>query len=124
MNDSDLNVIADRADRDRSEIRTQIPRVAIVGTYVESDPEIFEDRFARCRRLLHFLAARILGSQDEAEDAVRNCGAAASRNPPSFESEGAFRSWLARILIDEACALLRRKQFSLMRSPQKSSYQD
>jgi len=91
--------------------------------YLESDPKIFEDRFARCRRLLHFLAARILGSQDEAEDAVRNCRAAASRNPPSFESEGAFRSWLARIFIDEACALLRRKQFSLMRSPQESSYQ-
>jgi DNA-directed RNA polymerase specialized sigma24 family protein len=85
--------------------------------YLESDPKIFEDRFARCRRLLHFLATRILGSEDEAGDAVRNCRAAASRNPPSFESEGAFRSWLARILIDEACALLRRKQFSLMRSP-------
>jgi DNA-directed RNA polymerase specialized sigma24 family protein len=90
---------------------------------VESDPKSFEDRFARCRRLLQFLAARILGSQDEAEDAVRTCRAAASRNPPSFESEGAFRSWLVRILIDEACALLRRKQFSLMRSPQRSSYQ-
>jgi DNA-directed RNA polymerase specialized sigma24 family protein len=91
--------------------------------YLESDPKIFEDRFVRCRRLLHFLAARILDSQDEAEDAVRNCRAAASCNPPSFESEGAFRSWLARILIDEACALLRRRQFSLMRSTQESSYQ-
>jgi DNA-directed RNA polymerase specialized sigma24 family protein len=91
--------------------------------YVESDAKIFEDRFARCRRLLHFLAARILGSEYEAGDAVRNCRAAASRNPPSFESEGAFRSWLARILIDEACALLRRKKVSLMRSPQESSYQ-
>jgi DNA-directed RNA polymerase specialized sigma24 family protein len=88
---------------------------------LESDPKIFEDRFARCRRLLHFLAARILGIQDEAQDAVRNCRAAASRNPPSFASESAFRSWLARILIDEACALLRRKQFSLMRSDKVSS---
>ena len=79
---------------------------------VESDPKIFKNRFARCRHLLHFLAVRILGSEDEAEHAVRSCRAAASRNPPNFESEGAFRSWLARILIDEACALLRRKQFS------------
>ena len=91
--------------------------------YVESDPKIFEDRFARFRHLLHFLAVRILGSEDEAEDAVRNCRAAASRNPPSFESEGSFRSWLARILIDEACALLRRKQFSSMRSDKESSCQ-
>jgi DNA-directed RNA polymerase specialized sigma24 family protein len=77
---------------------------------IESDPKILEDRFARCRRLLHFLAARILGSQDEAEYAVRNCRAAASRNPPSFKSEGAFRSWLARILIDEACAVVRQNE--------------
>ena len=91
--------------------------------YLESDPKMFEDRFARCRRLLHFLAVRILGGEGEAEDAVRNCRAAASRNPPSFESEGACRSWLARILIDEACALIRRKQFSLVRSPQESFYQ-
>jgi len=32
MNVADLNAIADRADRDSSEIRTRIPRVAIVGT--------------------------------------------------------------------------------------------
>jgi DNA-directed RNA polymerase specialized sigma24 family protein len=135
MNVSDLNAIADRTDRDRSEIRTADP--IVTGAVpkdmrmkrnaeilnLESDPKIFEDRFARCHRLFHFLAARILGSQDEAGDAVRNCRAAASRNPPSFESEGAFRSWLARILIDQARALLRRKQFSLMRSPQESSYQ-
>jgi DNA-directed RNA polymerase specialized sigma24 family protein len=87
--------------------------------YLESDPKIFEDRFARCRRLLHFLAVRILGSEHEAGDAVRNCRDAASRNPPSFENEGAFRSWLARILIEEACALVRRK----LRSDKESSYQ-
>jgi DNA-directed RNA polymerase specialized sigma24 family protein len=79
--------------------------------YVESDPKIIEDRFARCRHLLHFLAVRILGSEDEAEQAVQNSRSAASRNPPSFGSEGAFRSWLARILMDEACALLHRKRY-------------
>jgi DNA-directed RNA polymerase specialized sigma24 family protein len=83
----------------------------------ESDLEIFEDRFARCRDLLHFIAVRILSDQDEGEDAVRNCKAAASRNPPSFESEGAFRSWLMRILIDEAVALLHQKQLSFTSSP-------
>jgi L-lactate dehydrogenase len=37
MNVSDLNATADRADRDRSEIRMRIPRVAIVGTgFVDS----------------------------------------------------------------------------------------
>jgi DNA-directed RNA polymerase specialized sigma24 family protein len=76
--------------------------------YVEDDLSTFEDRFARCRDMLHYVAVRILGSQDEAEDAVRSCRAAASYHPPDFESEGAFRSWIVRILIDEAVALLLR----------------
>ena len=42
--------------------------------YLESDPKIFEDRFARCRRLLDFLAARILGSQEEAATLCETAG--------------------------------------------------
>jgi len=34
----------------------------------------------------------------------------ASRNPPKFDSEGAFRSWLARVLIHEALAILRENR--------------
>ena len=31
-------------------------------------------------------------------------------NPPHFEHEGAFRSWLIRVLIEEAIAILRENQ--------------
>ena len=31
-------------------------------------------------------------------------------NPPHFEHEGAFRSWLVRVLIEEAKAILRENQ--------------
>jgi DNA-directed RNA polymerase specialized sigma24 family protein len=72
----------------------------------EPDLRDFEDQFDRCRNLLQLVAVRILGSQEYGKVAVRNCQTAASRNPPSFESEGAFRSWLVRILIDEAVELL------------------
>ena len=87
------------------------------GLCVEPHLTIFEDRFARCRRLLCFVAVRILGSQDEAENAVRSCLAAASRNQRSFESDGAFHSWIMRILIREASTLLHRKQLLSMESP-------
>jgi DNA-directed RNA polymerase specialized sigma24 family protein len=70
----------------------------------------FELQFARSRRLLHFVARRILNCIEEAEEAVKNCRLTASRNPPRFSSEGAFKSWLVRILIDEATLLLRTKQ--------------
>jgi DNA-directed RNA polymerase specialized sigma24 family protein len=73
----------------------------------------FMERFWRCNSLLHFLAHRILGTHEGAGKAVANCGIVASRNPPDFEYEGAFRSWVVRILIDEALAILRQRNAAL-----------
>jgi len=75
----------------------------------QEHPVVFENRFSRCCPLLEFLACRILGGHEDVEMAVQNCRIAASRNPPGFEYEGAFRSWLVRVLIDEALAIRKRK---------------
>jgi DNA-directed RNA polymerase specialized sigma24 family protein len=80
------------------------------GESSEDIQSTFELQFSRSCELLHFIACRILNCVQEAEQAVKNCRLAASRNPPRFSSEGAFRSWLVRILIDEATLLLRTKQ--------------
>ena len=79
------------------------------GESGEESGQAFELQFSRSRKLLSFLARRILNCVQEAEEAVKNCRLNASRNPPRFSSEGAFKSWLVRILIDEA-TLLRKKQ--------------
>jgi hypothetical protein len=71
-------------------------------------PGVFNDRFARSRSLLHFTACRVLGDPERAKLAVRNCWRRASRNPPGFRYDGAFRSRLVRLLIDEALAILHR----------------
>ena len=68
---------------------------------------IFDARFWRCNHLLHFIAGRILGDPEQVLKAVENCRNLASTLAPQFEYEGAFRSWLVRVLIDEALALLR-----------------
>jgi len=70
----------------------------------------FVSRFSRYRPLLYSLACRVLGGIRSAENAVENCLRTASRNPPKFDSEGAFRSWLARVLIHEALAILRENR--------------
>lgn len=67
--------------------------------------ESFDARFSRYRRLLLFLAARVLGGPECADEAVGNCWRSASRNPPRFNYDGAFCSWLVRILINEALAI-------------------
>jgi len=68
---------------------------------------IFEARFWRCYRMLHFTACRVLGGSERAEEAIESCWRKASRHPQRFEHEGEFRSWLLRVVIDEALVLLR-----------------
>jgi DNA-directed RNA polymerase specialized sigma24 family protein len=63
-------------------------------------------RASRYRALLHFVADRVLDNPDRAAIAVENCLLSASRHVPAFDCEGAFRSWLVRLAIDEALAIL------------------
>jgi len=69
--------------------------------------------------MLYFMACRVLGSPEEVEDAVQSCYLAASRNPPKFENQGAFTSWLLRILIDEALVILQEKKERIDNPPRR-----
>jgi DNA-directed RNA polymerase specialized sigma24 family protein len=63
-------------------------------------------RASQYRRLLHSVAHRVLGNPDRADIAVENCLFSASNRATAFDCEGAFRSWLVRLAIDEALAIL------------------
>ena len=63
---------------------------------------LFEERFWLWRDSLFFIAYRVVGDARIATEAVENCFLTASRNAPTFASDGAFGSWILRILIDEA----------------------
>ena len=81
----------------------------LLANRTDEDPALFHTRFWRCYRLLHFVACRVLGSPERADDAIENCWRRTSRSRPRFEYEGAFRSWLVRVLIDEALDILCEK---------------
>jgi len=76
----------------------------------QEQPAIFAERFLRACRLLDFIACRVLRDENRAKLAIHNCWQTASRNPPRFKYEGAFRSWLLRVLIDEALSILHESQ--------------
>lgn len=82
----------------------------LIANRLNQDLVVFRARFWRSYRLLHFVACRVLGALERADDAIENCWLKASRNPPHFEYEGAFRSWLVRLLIDEALGILQEKR--------------
>jgi RNA polymerase sigma-70 factor, ECF subfamily len=85
--------------------------VLIAGA-LQGDEDALNELFSRYNSFLHFLACRVLGSRADAEDVVQNCLLRAFRNLEQFNNDGAFRSWLARILVNEAISFLRKKRSS------------
>jgi hypothetical protein len=86
--------------------------------YLEEQSESFATRFTRCEGVLYFVACQILDAGEcsdaaitcAVETAVNNCRYTASRNLEFFDDEGAFRSWLVRILFDQAVMLLAKSK--------------
>jgi DNA-directed RNA polymerase specialized sigma24 family protein len=103
----ELPIAAERAGR--IDVGTPSRHLNPDGKSREDSQTTFDEQFSRCRKLLQFIALRILNCAEEADEAVKNCRRTASCNPPAFTSEGAFKSWLVRILIDEATLLRNRR---------------
>ena len=81
----------------------------------------FALRFSRCRDSLYLIAFRILDSPEEAEEAVQNCLLTASCQAPRFERDGAFGSWLLRVLIVDALIIRQQKKCRSILSEQDLS---
>jgi DNA-directed RNA polymerase specialized sigma24 family protein len=74
----------------------------------QADLRTLETWISRYRRVLYFVAYRVLGSHADAADAVRSCTLSIRHKVPSLEHEGGFRSAVVRVLIDEALAILHK----------------
>ena len=77
----------------------------LISMALQGDQEALHLVFTRCRRLLY--DHRILRNHEEAADAVQSCLLLASRN--FLKGESSFRSWLTRVLINQALAISARK---------------
>jgi DNA-directed RNA polymerase specialized sigma24 family protein len=75
-------------------------------------PIVFVERFWQWRDSLYVVAYRVLNDARAATDAVEACFRKACQNPPKFASDGAFGSWLLRILLKEALQVRRRRKFA------------
>jgi RNA polymerase sigma-70 factor, ECF subfamily len=76
----------------------------------QRDEHAFEALMRRHNRMLYRLARSILKDEAEAEDAVQEAYLAAYCNIGSFRGGAALSTWLARILINEAYARLRKRK--------------
>jgi hypothetical protein len=80
----------------------------------QSQVEKLDEWFSRCRNTLEYTACLILADSKMAESAVQNCWFEAVRNPPGFEIEGAFRSWILRRVINDALHILHQRQAAVV----------
>ena len=89
---------------------TEKSQMSAVPNRLQEDSAVFDVRSWRSYPMLPFIACRVLGGPEHANKAVENCWHTASRRAPRFDHEGEFRSWLLRVLIDEALALRNNQQ--------------
>jgi RNA polymerase sigma-70 factor (ECF subfamily) len=74
----------------------------------ERDERAFEAVMRKHNRMLYRLARSILKDDAEAEDALQDAYLAAYRHIEAFRGGAKLSTWLARIVINEAYARLRR----------------
>jgi RNA polymerase sigma-70 factor, ECF subfamily len=91
-------------------VETHLEDRKLVSDGLQGDRNAFEILFSKYRPTLYRLAQRILRNHEESEDAVQNCSLVAYCKMETFKYEGAFRSWLARILVNEAITILRKRK--------------
>jgi RNA polymerase sigma-70 factor (ECF subfamily) len=80
----------------------------LVARILGGDQPIYELLMRRYNRLLFRLARSIVHDDDEARDVVQASYVRAYYHLAEFRGPTGFRSWLARIAINEACARTRR----------------
>ena len=97
-----------RLDRTIAELEDMVTKIQSIpeSDHLQEFPTVFNARFSRCHGLLSMTARLLLGGNKGVEEVVQNCWLAASRNPPRFQSEAAFRSCLLRLLTKEALIVL------------------
>jgi RNA polymerase sigma-70 factor, ECF subfamily len=102
--------VRDKNANDYSEVEARLDDSKLISDGLQGDRNAFEILFSRYRPILYRLAQRILRNHEESEDAVQNCSLVAFRKMETFKYEGAFRGWLARILVNEAITILRKRK--------------
>jgi RNA polymerase sigma-70 factor (ECF subfamily) len=84
--------------------------IELVRRVGQRDERAFELLMRRHNQMLYRIARGILRDAAEAEDAVQDAYLAAFRNIAGFRGGSRLSTWLARIVINESYALLRKRK--------------
>jgi RNA polymerase sigma-70 factor, ECF subfamily len=82
----------------------------VVARVLQGQTGLFEILMRRHNQRLFRVARGILGDDSEAEDVTQDAYVRAFRALAGFRGESAFATWLTRITVHEALALLRKRR--------------
>src|SRR4051794_28602254 len=82
----------------------------LVRLAADGDTAAFEAIFARHHQEVYRYCRAILGSEQDAEDALQSTMAAALRSLPGEGREIALKPWLFRVAHNESISILRRRE--------------
>lgn len=74
------------------------------------DPAALEQMYHAYKQPVHAVCFRLLGSEDDALDAVQTTFVRAFRELPRFRGESSLKTWIYRIAVNEALTLIRRRR--------------
>jgi RNA polymerase sigma-70 factor, ECF subfamily len=100
--DKEITMEAQNAGNSCAQIDSTV-ELALLG-----DRELLGRLFSRYINQLYRIAFRVLGTREDAEDAVQDGLLAATQNLKSFEGRAQFSTWLTRVVVN--AALMRRRK--------------
>ena len=106
---------------DRHSVREREPRLQRA---LNGDDEALGRLFASYMPQLYRAALGLLGTPQDAEDALQDGLVAALRHLRDFEGRSRFSTWLTQIVINAALMRLRRSRADIMRSIDEKPSQD
>jgi RNA polymerase sigma-70 factor (ECF subfamily) len=83
---------------------------ALVGRCLGGDQRAFETLIERYKRPLFNVAARMLGTREDAEDALQNALIRIYQNLSAFRSDHRFFSWIYRAVVNECLNTIRARK--------------
>ena len=94
---------------DLSTLSTLSPSDAeLLHAHVEGDPHAFSTLVARHQDRLWAVALRVMGSPDDAADALQDAYVAAFRRAETFRGDAQVTTWLHRVVVNACLDRLRR----------------
>ena len=82
----------------------------LISKSVKGNQDALDQLFAHYARALYPTALRLLGSLEDAEDALQDALLSVFRNLGRFEARSQFSTWLTRIVINTALMRLRSQR--------------